>query len=97
MLGFVTKEGMEALLRASVSFTVTATKSIRYAQEVASRLNTRAHIHLKIDTGMGRLGFPAESLPEDLSTLHECGNVLLKVYLPTLLQQTRKKNILKNN
>lgn len=79
VLGFVTKEGMEALLRASVSFTVTATKSIRYAQEVASRLNTRAHIHLKIDTGMGRLGFPAESLPEDLaSTLHECGNVFVE-------------------
>ena len=45
-------------IRKKVSFTVYDEESYRYISDVAHRINKPALVHVNIDTGMSRLGFP---------------------------------------
>lgn len=61
---------IDDLLRAELS---TSLYSRRLAEQIAKRaaaLNRVADVHLKVDTGMGRLGIPWEELPEFLEFLY---------------------------
>lgn len=52
---------MEVAVKLDLSFFVFDEQSIRTADAIGARLGKRARVHLKIETGLGRLGF----LPED--------------------------------
>jgi alanine racemase len=59
---------IEGALRADAEFSLWDRG--RYAQEVAAaakRLNTRARIHVKINTGLNRLGLPPDDLPDAIN------------------------------
>lgn len=63
VLGPITKEEMAELTRQKVSFTVFNDKSFMDATRVATILRKRAAIHVKIETGINRLGFSVEEAP----------------------------------
>ena len=57
VLGAVTSEAAEVLVNLGVSLTVTSVQGFADAENAAKRFNKKAKVHLKIDTGMGRIGF----------------------------------------
>ena len=57
ILGYTFPEQYEALLKAQITPAVFSLEAARLLSETAKRLHTTAHIHIKLDTGMGRVGF----------------------------------------
>lgn len=57
ILGYTFPEQYEALLRARITQTIFTLGAARQLSETARRLGVTAHIHIKLDTGMGRVGF----------------------------------------
>ena len=57
ILGYTFPEQYEALLQARITPAIFTLESARLLSETAERLNTTAHVHIKLDTGMGRVGF----------------------------------------
>ena len=55
VLGPVTPEAMEVLVKNRVSFAVTSPAAVHAAQEVGGH-GVKAKVHIKIETGMGRVG-----------------------------------------
>lgn len=64
ILGYIRKERIREMISHRVSLTVWTEDQIRDIGELAENSASRAHIHLKIDSGMGRLGcFPEDATP----------------------------------
>jgi alanine racemase len=63
VFGYTPPALLDEVIRHKLTQTVFSTESARQLSETAARFNTRADVHIKIDTGMGRLGF----LPTDES------------------------------
>jgi alanine racemase len=60
----------EEIIRQRLTPTVWESGQIELLERAAARLGVTQHpIHLKVDTGMGRLGFPPEDLPQICSAL----------------------------
>ena len=57
ILGYTFPEQYEALLQARITPAIFTLDSAKLLSETAERLNTTAHVHIKLDTGMGRVGF----------------------------------------
>lgn len=57
ILGYTFPEQYEGLLQADISPAVFTMDMARRLSEAAARLNKTAHIHIKLDTGMGRVGY----------------------------------------
>lgn len=73
VLGPSTEDATETLVRYDVSITVTSMEGLMHAEAAGERQKTRARVHLKIDTGMGRIGFmPGEELSAALTFLTKC-------------------------
>ena len=60
VLGPTAKEEMTELIRQKVSFSVFSDKSFQDASRVATILQKRANIHIKVETGINRLGLAVE-------------------------------------
>lgn len=60
VLGPTAKEEMAELIRQKVSFTVFNEKSFMGASRVATVLRKRASVHVKVETGINRLGFTTD-------------------------------------
>jgi alanine racemase len=63
VLGPTAKEEMSELIRQKVAFTVFSERSFTDASRVATILQKRASVHVKIETGINRLGFTVEDTP----------------------------------
>lgn len=59
--GYTTEEQFENLIENEISATIYTYRQACALEEVASRLGKRVIVHLKLDTGMGRLGFQPNS------------------------------------
>lgn len=57
ILGYIFPEEYEALIKNDIRATVFDTEAARQLGEVACKLGKMALVHLKVDTGMGRIGF----------------------------------------
>ncbi len=57
ILGYTPKSWYEELVSQDISQTVYTVEMAEEINEVARRLDKKAKIHIKLDTGMGRLGF----------------------------------------
>ncbi len=62
----------------NLSTTVFDISQAKALDQVAGRLYRKAKIHVKIDTGMGRLGIPAADAPEFFSELRKLENIELE-------------------
>lgn len=71
VLGGVWPEQIDSLLHFDLTPAIFNLETARELNARASELGGNCRYHLKIDTGMGRLGFLPESLPEVLESLQE--------------------------
>lgn len=58
ILGYACKAEYETMLRNNISFSLLTKEMAQDISECASRLNITAKCHIKINTGMNRIGFP---------------------------------------
>ena len=71
-------EEVEAALRADLTLTVVDADTIDQVAEVASRLGITATVHLKLDTGMRRIGSDPSEAVGLAGRIVESGNLLLE-------------------
>lgn len=71
-------EEAKAAIAGDLTLTVTGPASIALAAEAARELGVTANVHLKVDTGMGRVGFPAEDQSASIKALQESGSLLFE-------------------
>jgi alanine racemase len=61
IFGYTTEEQFETLIENEISATTYTYRQARALEEVAARLGKKVIVHVKLDTGMGRLGFQPNS------------------------------------
>ncbi len=59
----------------NISSAVFSIEQVRLLDHAAARLFRKASIHIKLDTGMGRLGVPFDELPAFLEELSSCHHI----------------------
>lgn len=64
ILSSVLPDEIFAMVKAGVTLPIIDGKTARLIDMAAARAKKRAKVHFKIDTGMGRLGIPAEDAPK---------------------------------
>lgn len=80
MLGFTPADQSERILRLDMTQCVPDAEIARAYNEAAGRLGKRMKVHIKLDTGMGRLGFPCDGRRFDRS-LRQIADVLALKHL----------------
>lgn len=71
ILGFVPYTHIEDAIKNDLTQTVYSVSGAKDISEIACKLNKTAKVHIKIDTGMNRLGF----LPNDIEEISELKNI----------------------
>ena len=71
VLGRVGEALLEDALREGLVLTVYSTDAARQASQSARRLGRPARVHIKVDTGLHRLGFDAEREVEEIDALFD--------------------------
>ncbi len=57
ILGVIFKEDYHSIIKEDISFAIANEQSAKEASMAAKELNKNALVHIKLDTGMGRIGF----------------------------------------
>lgn len=71
-LGYIPKEEYSLAIKNDITFTIYSQEAVISLSQAALKENKRVKVHIKIDTGMGRLGVPVEEagrLAKFVSTL----------------------------
>ena len=71
ILGFVFPEDIREMIRLDVRLAVFSMEAATHISGEAVRLGKTAHVHIKLDTGMSRIGFPCTQNAAD--TIREIG------------------------
>jgi alanine racemase len=75
VLGYTPHEAIGYALKNRLSLTIYSLASLQAVEQAAAELGVRANIHIKVDTGMGRIGVqPAAALPL-LQTALKCKHI----------------------
>lgn len=79
VLGCIFPEQWEDALENSIRITVYSVPMAKKLSELAVKIGRKAYVHIKIDTGMGRLGFPVnrESV-EEVKTVADMENLTME-------------------
>lgn len=64
VLGGIPDGQIEQFIAHDLEITASSMMKLRHVDETAARMGKRARIHLKIDTGMGRIGVRPETAPQ---------------------------------
>lgn len=56
VLGYVPEEEFESLVEQEIRYTVSEWKEVEILSKIAQKLGKNAYVHIKMDTGMGRIG-----------------------------------------
>ncbi|MBP9988285.1 MAG: alanine racemase [Ruminococcus sp.] len=76
ILDFVFPNQFETIIRNDIMLTIFQYEIAKELNETAKAMGTTAHIHIKIDTGMGRIGFiPSDESIEKIKKINELSNV----------------------
>ena len=79
ILGYVFPEDHKSLIRNGVRLTVFTLEMARAVSEEALRLGVKARIHIKLDTGMGRIGFPCtEEAADQIAQIHQLPHIVIE-------------------
>lgn len=79
ILGYVPNTLFEKLIRNNVDLTVYNIEMARELNEISAKLRKKCKIHIKIDTGMNRLGFLLnENLREYLKEIYSMKHIVVK-------------------
>lgn len=77
IMGMLDDEQMEWVIRNEVSFFVFDTDRLEKSVAMAKKLNMRAKIHIEIETGMNRTGFPIRFFPKVLQYIKSHSDELI--------------------
>lgn len=77
ILGTVVEEELPACLRHDIHVGVHAVDRCRSLQKLARMMGVQAHVHLNVDTGMGRLGISPSLALDLLREVHEASHLQL--------------------
>ncbi len=78
-LGCVFPDQRERLLEYKVRMTVYTVEMAREVSELAVKLEQKAYIHIKLDTGMSRLGFmPDEKSADEIAAIASMPNLVME-------------------
>ncbi|MGI6620934.1 MAG: alanine racemase [Bacillota bacterium] len=76
VLGPVTSRAARVLAELGVSMTVTSADGLRDAEQAGMTAGKASKVHIKVDTGMGRIGFrPGTELRQALELVSQLGNI----------------------
>ncbi len=76
ILGYVFPNDLESVLNFDITTTVFSVDSARVISRYAKERNKTAKIHIKLDTGMGRIGFiPGEDAARDIREIFSLPNL----------------------
>ncbi|MBN2703097.1 MAG: alanine racemase [Pontiellaceae bacterium] len=70
-------EVQDELVRRNITHTVMSMSALGCIQSAAKRVGRRALVHLKVDTGMGRLGVPSGQAPDMIKSIRAVPEVEL--------------------
>ncbi|VGO19199.1 alanine racemase [Pontiella sulfatireligans] len=70
-------EVQDELVWQEITQTVMSKSALASIQEAARRVGKTAPVHLKVDTGMGRMGIPAKQAPDLIEAIRACPDVRL--------------------
>ena len=70
-------EVQDELVRQSITQTVMSKTALASIRAAAERVGAAAQVHLKVDTGMGRLGVPVRQTADLIGSIHELADVEL--------------------
>ncbi len=74
-------EVQDDLVRQSITQTVMSSTALASIRAAAERVGEMAQVHLKVDTGMGRLGVPVSQAGDLIGSIHELADVeLMGIY-----------------
>lgn len=78
-LGYISNDSIENAIKNKITMTVYSLEMAREINDVARKLNTMAFIHIKIDTGMRRIGFDStEESVKDILNIAKLESVSLE-------------------
>ena len=79
VMGIGEREGLECAIRQDIQLTVASLDQARLADEAAAKAGKTAILHVKIDTGMHRLGFiPGPEAVRDILAIGHLAHVKIK-------------------
>ncbi len=78
VLGGILPEQIPAYLQNDLILTATSIENLRQIESVSQKLGIQARVHLKIDTGMGRLGVPYYEAEPFLAASLECSHLTVE-------------------
>lgn len=79
ILGYTPKSRYEELVLHDISQTVYTLSMAEELNETAKRLDKKARVHIKLDTGMGRLGFsPTEDSAEKVARISSLSHIAIE-------------------
>ena len=79
ILGVIFPEEYHSIIEKDISFAVTSLADAKAVQKVAKSLDKKAMVHIKLDTGMGRIGFaPTIKSAEEICQISKMDSVELQ-------------------
>ena len=78
-MGYTDKNKIKFALENGIRLTVYSLDYAKEVSKVATEMNKKAYIHIKIDTGMSRIGFLVnENSIEDIKKIFDLENVIIE-------------------
>lgn len=71
VLGYTPAKGIELAIEHNIAITVYTLEMLRVIEAAGERAGQSVKIHLKVDTGMGRIGFVPSEIEQYIEALHE--------------------------
>ncbi|NLG04746.1 MAG: alanine racemase [Clostridia bacterium] len=79
ILGYTFEEAYDQMIRQQIRMTVFNLETAKIISEHAGALSQKAYIHIKLDTGMGRIGFACtDEALNDLIKIFELPNLIIE-------------------
>jgi alanine racemase len=78
-LGYINELSFNLAIKNDISFTIYKLKSAIKLNKIAKEIDKKARVHIKIDTGMSRLGFSIDdNLIENIKIINDLDNIYLE-------------------
>lgn len=79
ILGYTFPEQYESLLKHHITPAIFTSESAKMLSETAGRLHVTAPVHIKLDTGMGRVGFlVSEERADEIAQIGKLPNIMIE-------------------
>jgi alanine racemase len=78
VLGIVPPEGAEQVVRNDLTVAVSTLESARAFNAAAKEAGCKIPVHIKVDTGMGRIGIKPPDVPEFVNQLKSLGHIRIE-------------------